>query len=133
VDNARERARRRLVAFFQRDEAPSQETFAETIGYSQSWVSKILTRGPKLEDLDAISAAMGLSTTELVSSRDLIRHEARPDSADVGSPDPRDLELAERLESALGTVSAVVLALRGEAPTARAAETTRPRTRRKTG
>jgi hypothetical protein len=74
VDNARERARRRLVAFFQQDGAPSQEAFAEAIGYSQSWVSKILTRGPKLEDLDAIAAAMGLSTTDLVSARDLPRH-----------------------------------------------------------
>jgi len=74
MDSARERARRRLVAFFARENAPTQEAFAEAIGYSQSWVSKILTRGPKLEDLDAIAAVMGVSVGELIAARDLSRH-----------------------------------------------------------
>jgi hypothetical protein len=74
MDTARERARRRIVAFFQREGAPTQEAFAETVGYGQSWVSKILTRGPKLEDLDAIARAMHITVEQLVGERDLVRH-----------------------------------------------------------
>lgn len=65
--------------------------------------------------------------------RDLIRHDARTDSADAGHAQARDLDLAERLEGAIGTVSAVVLALRGEAQAARASATARTRAHRKTG
>jgi transcriptional regulator with XRE-family HTH domain len=147
MDSARERARRRLVAFFERDGAPTQEAFAEAVGYSQSWVSKILSRGPKLEDLDAIAAAMGVSVGDLIAARDLPRHtkpvERTPslEEVPVATAAPRvftvdggwDRALAAEVRKTIAALSQLSAALDREAAAARDAAPRSARRHRKTG
>jgi DNA-binding Xre family transcriptional regulator len=129
VDDPRQRARKRMVAFFGSNRG-AQTKFAKTIGISQSGVSKMLADGPILERLDQIAAFMGCSPAELLgeSDRDLIRH-APPTPSPSTPPEDRDdstapahrLELADALEATAAQLDRLAATLRQQAGTARPA------------
>jgi len=122
VDGARERARKRVVAFLDASAATTQETFAARCGHKQSWVSKLRERGPRMEDLDAIAAEMKVSVADLVGpeERDLIRHADTVDSPSA-KEGPHDAAVAPgvlpsdtaRRVAIAGQVQQVIAALTG--------------------
>lgn len=67
VENARERARIRLAQFFERDDHPTQKEFAAKCGRTQTWAAKLLEHGPRLQDLDAIAAEIGMTSQEMIA------------------------------------------------------------------
>lgn len=73
MPNARERARRRVQRWWeaQKDQGATQEKTGQRLNRSQPWVSKtLLTKGPRMEDLDRIAEMMGIPVEALVSKRD---------------------------------------------------------------
>jgi hypothetical protein len=84
--DARERARRAINRWWEtaRSLEPSltQAEFARRIGYTQAWFAKVLSRGPRLEDTDAIAAAMGTTAASLVDDKGMT-------SPVTGSPNDR--------------------------------------------
>jgi hypothetical protein len=72
VEDPRERARRRFEAWYKRQDQMTQATLAKEVGRTQGWVSKVLARGPRLQDLDLVAGFMGCTAAELVA------HGAKP-------------------------------------------------------
>jgi hypothetical protein len=87
--DTRERVRRRLEAFFQREDAPTQADAAKRLGMSQSGFSKLLARGPVLEHLDVLADIMGCTVADLVAPGSAltsapVRDPSHPDAPDRG-------------------------------------------------
>jgi hypothetical protein len=142
VDDARDRVRRRLAEFLKRDDAPNQAEFAESVGYKQPWASRVLKRGPRLDDLDRIAALIGCDPDDLVTKkpRDLSRHGPPGESPHAGGDDATAQAgvftdearraLADRIEDALGVLASAVGILRGDAAPAGSAKAARGSRRR---
>jgi hypothetical protein len=71
MSNARERVRARFLAWAEevkRSRIYTQDELANRLGWTgQSSFSKKVKAGPRLEDLDAVAAIMGVSVSDLVS------------------------------------------------------------------
>lgn len=100
-DNPRERARKRLDAWWraQANATPrvTQEQLGGRIGWRQNEVSRLIQRGPLLEELDLVSTMTGLPVSYFVVADDAAALSVEPTTSPLAELVQREVsrQLAE--------------------------------------